>query len=92
MLFKKKKAEIPQPEEKTKVIEANKIAVDEVKVKLTPEQEKIRENAEKFMQDYFSAIYSPADFQSQRDAHICNLLFAIYSEIRELRKDIKEHE
>lgn len=91
MFGKKKKVEEKKEEivEETKVIETGKKAVDKVDIKLTPEQEKTKDNAEYFMQNYNMALFGPEDFGINPLPYTHNLLFAIYSELKELRKDLK---
>lgn len=98
----KKAKEMPKPEapvEPTeKVTEEEKEPIDDAiekeekkeEIKLTPEEQKTQDMIIEFQKKYGS-IFTHEDFaRIQLNPIICNLLIAIYSEIKELREEIKK--
>ena len=90
-MFGKKKKVIET--QKSDVMEADNLPPEipmekPKKIELTAEQKKTVELMNEFVAKY--EIFTPEDFSRIREgAMTCNLLFAIYAEVKELRKTIE---
>lgn len=95
MLRRKKKEEPqPEPQEETPVVDVNQGGKEEEKKEkeLTPEEKKQLEILQRKFSAYnneFGNVFVPQHFYTDMaSAEICNLLFGIFSEVKEMKQEI----
>ena len=86
---KKKKEEVPEAPEveqvETPIVEAK----TEGAKSATAEEKELLKTIKEYKK--YQGVFAPADFlQLKPDTEVCNLLFAIFAEIRKLREDLKK--